>query len=84
MAAQTGSGKTLAFAAPILSEMQALKEHLKMSALPHTILALVLTPTRELAQQIESNIQLALSKVNEDKSVVDSMKVACIIGGMSK
>ena len=55
-----------------------------MSALPHTILALVLTPTRELAQQIESNILLALSKVNEGQSPVDSMKVACIIGGMSK
>lgn len=55
-----------------------------MEALPHTIMALVLTPTRELAQQIESNILLALSKVNEGKSAIDSMKVACIIGGMSK
>lgn len=55
-----------------------------MNALPHTILTLVLTPTRQLAQQIESNILLALNKVNEGKNAIESMKVACIIGGMSK
>lgn len=41
--AETGSGKTAAFALPIL---QALMET------PQTIFALVLTPTRELADQI--------------------------------
>jgi|JI10StandDraft_1071094.scaffolds.fasta_scaffold1115228_2 superfamily II DNA/RNA helicase len=52
VAAQTGSGKTLAFAAPILSELIKLKEHLSMPRLPQCLLGLVLTPTRELAQQI--------------------------------
>lgn len=52
VAAQTGSGKTLAFAAPILSELVKLKEQLSMPRLPQCLLGLVLTPTRELAQQI--------------------------------
>jgi superfamily II DNA/RNA helicase len=46
IAAQTGSGKTLAFAAPIISEMQILKENLGMDSFPRKILALILTPTR--------------------------------------
>lgn len=64
IAAQTGSGKTLAFAAPILSELQALKEVQGLSHFPRQILALILTPTRELAQQIHSNISLAISGLN--------------------
>jgi len=47
-------------------------------------MGLILTPTRELAQQIESNMAFALSKINEAKSPMDQIKVACIIGGMSK
>jgi superfamily II DNA/RNA helicase len=84
VAAQTGSGKTLAFAAPILSELLKLKTHLSTPRLPQRLLALVLTPTRELAQQIEANIGLALSVVNQGKSPIDQLKVACIIGGISK
>ena len=55
-----------------------------MPCLPQCILGLVLTPTHELAQQIEANISMALQKVNEGKSTKDQIKVACIIGGMSK
>lgn len=46
--AQTGTGKTAAFAIPVLQKLQDGKKH---SAI-HT---LVLTPTRELALQIEEN-----------------------------
>lgn len=45
--ARTGSGKTLCFALPILQEL---------SQDPYGIFALVLTPTRELALQIEQQI----------------------------
>ena len=46
--AQTGTGKTCAFAAPILQRLA--KTHKKG---PRSIRALILTPTRELALQIE-------------------------------
>ena len=50
--AQTGTGKTAAFAIPILQNLSSAKE-------PHRnqIKALILTPTRELAIQIEENFQ---------------------------
>lgn len=50
IASQTGSGKTLAFAAPIVSELVGLTER---GGLPKKPLCLILTPTRELALQIE-------------------------------
>lgn len=49
--AQTGTGKTAAFAIPILQNLTEKKEF------PNQIKALVLTPTRELAIQIEENFQ---------------------------
>lgn len=84
IAAQTGSGKTLAFAAPILSELQSLKEAHGLAHLPRQILALILTPTRELAQQIHGNINLALSSLNSEVAIENQLTVSCIIGGMSK
>ena len=48
--AQTGTGKTAAFALPILQNLSATKP-----AVPNAIRALILTPTRELAAQIEEN-----------------------------
>lgn len=50
--AQTGTGKTAAFAIPIL---QILKENQKGEKLDKSIKALILTPTRELAIQIEES-----------------------------
>ena len=47
--AQTGTGKTCAFAAPILQRLA------KALPKPRVIRALVLTPTRELAIQIQDN-----------------------------
>jgi ATP-dependent RNA helicase RhlE len=54
--AQTGTGKTAAFALPIL---QLLKPHANTSFSParHPVRALILTPTRELAIQVEDSVK---------------------------
>ncbi len=49
--AQTGTGKTAAFTLPILNRLAEKTEK------THHIKALVLTPTRELAQQIEDSVK---------------------------
>src|SRR5438105_14024693 len=51
--AQTGTGKTAAFAVPIL---QLLSEHRAQGKKRH-IRCLILTPTRELALQIEESFE---------------------------
>jgi ATP-dependent RNA helicase RhlE len=51
--AQTGTGKTAAFAIPILQLLTASKERRPMNK---AIRCLILTPTRELAIQIQENI----------------------------
>jgi len=55
-AAQTGTGKTAGFALPIL---QRLMPHANASASParHPVRALILAPTRELADQIHENVR---------------------------
>lgn len=53
-AAQTGTGKTAAFAIPTL---QILSREQKLENTNKAIKCLILTPTRELAIQIEENIQ---------------------------
>lgn len=50
--AQTGTGKTAAFAIPTL---QILSREREVSNMPRTIKSLILTPTRELAIQIEES-----------------------------
>ncbi len=52
--AQTGTGKTAAFLLPILEQMQPVPS----GKGPRPIRGLVLTPTRELAIQIEENLRL--------------------------
>jgi ATP-dependent RNA helicase RhlE len=55
-AAQTGTGKTAAFSLPLLQRM--LKhENSSMSPARHPVRALVLAPTRELADQVARNVQ---------------------------
>jgi ATP-dependent RNA helicase RhlE len=55
--AQTGTGKTAAFALPVL---QKLLTHANTSTSPakHPVRALILTPTRELAIQVEESIKV--------------------------
>ena len=53
--AQTGTGKTCAFATPILQQLNARKAEPHRGARP--IRALILTPTRELALQIQESFE---------------------------
>ncbi len=55
-AAQTGTGKTAAFSLPLLHKMLR-HETASMSPARHPVRALVIAPTRELADQVASNIK---------------------------
>jgi ATP-dependent RNA helicase RhlE len=55
-AAQTGTGKTAGFALPIL-QMLAPQASTSLSPARHPTRALILTPTRELAAQIEESVR---------------------------
>jgi superfamily II DNA/RNA helicase len=72
-AAQTGTGKTAAFSLPLLQKML---KHENSSASParHPVRALVLAPTRELADQVANNVR-AYSKHT-------ALRVACVFGGI--
>jgi superfamily II DNA/RNA helicase len=54
-AAQTGTGKTAAFSIPLLQKMMK-HETASMSPARHPVRALVITPTRELADQVANNV----------------------------
>ncbi len=68
-AAQTGTGKTAAFTLPILERMA---RHASSSPSParHPIRALVLTPTRELACQIDESVRTLGQGTNLRSAVV--------------
>ena len=72
-AAQTGTGKTAGFSLPII---QLLMAHANASASParHPVRALILTPTRELADQVAENVK-AYSRHTPLRSTV-------VFGGM--
>jgi len=55
-AAQTGTGKTAAFSIPLLQKMMK-HETASVSPARHPVRALVLTPTRELADQVANNVK---------------------------
>ena len=63
--AQTGTGKTLAFVLPILE---------RINVDNHEIQALILTPTRELAQQISKEIKILLDNL-------EGIQVLTVYGG---
>ena len=63
--AQTGTGKTLAFVLPILE---------KIDVHNSDVQALILTPTRELAQQISKEIKKMIENV-------DGVNVLAVYGG---
>lgn len=67
---KTGSGKTLAFALPIIEKILSTREAAGSSRHPR---ALVLLPTRELAQQVTEEI----------KRVSPQLKTVDIVGGVS-
>ena len=72
-AAQTGTGKTAAFSIPLLQKML---RHETGSASParHPVRALVLAPTRELADQVAANVK-AYAKHTQ-------LRVAVVFGGI--
>jgi len=72
-AAQTGTGKTAAFSLPLLQKML---RHENASASParHPVRALVLAPTRELADQVAVNVKAYAKHSN--------LRVACVFGGI--
>ncbi len=55
-AAQTGTGKTAGFALPIIHRLLP-QANTSMSPARHPVRALVLTPTRELADQVHENVR---------------------------
>src|SRR5687767_1618761 len=68
-AAQTGTGKTAAFSLPLLQRM--LKhENASTSPARHPVRALVLLPTRELADQVAQQIKLYAKHTNLRSTVV--------------
>lgn len=56
-AAQTGTGKTAGFALPILHALMPLASH-SASPARHPVRALIIAPTRELADQIHDNVKV--------------------------
>jgi ATP-dependent RNA helicase RhlE len=71
--AQTGTGKTAAFALPII---QLLSEQQGKPSAQRRIRSLILTPTRELALQIDENIK-AYSQFTD-------IRCSAIVGGVSQ
>jgi len=67
---QTGTGKTAAFAVPILDLLQS-----QPPQNPGAIRVLVLTPTRELAQQVEGSFRAYGRHL--------PFRTACVVGGVS-
>jgi superfamily II DNA/RNA helicase len=67
-AAQTGTGKTAAFTIPLLQKMLR-HETGNMSPARHPVRALVLAPTRELADQVANNVK-AYAKHTQLRSAV--------------
>ncbi len=71
--AQTGTGKTAGFALPILQRLQ---RHANTSPSParHTVRALILAPTRELAIQVEEAIK--------EYGKYTGLRSTCVFGGV--
>jgi len=72
-AAQTGTGKTAAFSLPLLHKMLP-HENGSMSPARHPVRALVITPTRELADQVADNIK--------GYAAHTKLRVAVVFGGI--
>ena len=56
-AAQTGTGKTASFTLPMLQRLKAFA-NTSVSPARHPLRALILTPTRELAAQVQENVKV--------------------------
>ena len=72
-AAQTGTGKTAAFSLPLLHRLMK-HENASTSPARHPVRALVLLPTRELADQVAQQVKLYAKHTN--------LRSAVVFGGM--
>ncbi|MBI5259503.1 MAG: DEAD/DEAH box helicase [Burkholderiales bacterium] len=72
-AAQTGTGKTAAFTLPLLQKMLR-HENPSMSPARHPVRALVIAPTRELADQVAKNVKTYAKHTN--------LRAAVVFGGI--
>ncbi|VFR92692.1 ATP-dependent RNA helicase Bcep18194_A5658 [plant metagenome] len=72
-AAQTGTGKTAAFTLPILHRLMPLANN-SMSPARHPVRALILAPTRELADQVADNAR--------KYSLYSPLRTAVVFGGV--
>jgi len=72
-AAQTGTGKTAAFSLPLLHRLMK-HENASTSPARHPVRALVLLPTRELADQVAQQVKLYAKYTN--------LRSAVVFGGM--
>ncbi|XP_074287180.1 LOW QUALITY PROTEIN: DEAD-box ATP-dependent RNA helicase 18-like [Silene latifolia] len=69
--AATGSGKTLAFVVPLVEILRRFSTPLK----PHKVLAVIISPTRELSSQIVYNLALPFI------STLPNVKTMLLVGG---
>ncbi|VDD82848.1 unnamed protein product [Mesocestoides corti] len=74
--AETGSGKTLAFLVPLLTWIQTLPKLVRMEDTEQGPYALIMAPSRELAQQIEEETVKFGAPLG--------IKTVAVIGGISK
>jgi superfamily II DNA/RNA helicase len=72
-AAQTGTGKTAGFALPIIQRLLP-QANTSMSPARHPVRALVLTPTRELAEQVAENVKKYIAQA--------PLRCAVVYGGV--
>lgn len=72
-AAQTGTGKTAGFGLPMLQRLLPYA-NTSMSPARHPVRGLVLTPTRELAEQVADNLKKYASQT--------ALRVTCVYGGV--
>ncbi|HRK57990.1 MAG TPA: DEAD/DEAH box helicase, partial [Burkholderiaceae bacterium] len=72
-AAQTGTGKTAGFGLPLLQRLL-VHANASMSPARHPVRALVLVPTRELADQVAENLKQYAADC--------ALRVACVYGGV--
>lgn len=72
-AAQTGTGKTASFGLPLLERLIP-TANTSMSPARHPVRALILTPTRELADQVHENLH--------SYAKYTGLRSACVFGGV--
>ena len=73
--AETGSGKTAAFVIPLLAYVAALPARRREQLAEEGPIAVIMAPTRELAQQIDAEAKRLAAHT--------SFRTVCVVGGQS-